>query len=288
MRSLLFVSLLLVLVPVSAPPKAADGNPQAASGPVAALHVFLAVGQSNMSGRGLPMGGAQDEMDHRIFQYGATARTFQKASVPLDMHDSATGISPATTFAREYLRGRPADVGVLIIPAAHGGTAFTNAAERHTWSVGVASVASLDLPNQAVAQTLEGIAAAEGGGYSVELKGILWHQGEGNSAVSTGVYAARLDALIAFFRARLASPELPFVVGGMAPEAIAANPGLANIDKAHYETPARVAYAGFAKSAAGGVNPGDDIHFSRVGVEYLGKSYLSGYRQATGNTGRRP
>lgn len=241
-----------------------------------------------MSGRGLPSGGTQDEMDPRVFQYGATSRSFRKATVPLDMHDSATGISPATTFAREYLRGQPADVGVLIIPAAHGGTAFTNAPERLTWSVGVASAVSLDLPTQAVAQTLEGTAAAKGSGYSAELKGVLWHQGEGNSAVSTGVYAARLDALIAFFRARLASPKLPFVVGGMAPEAIAATPGLANIDKAHYETPARVAYAGFAESTAGGVNPGDEIHFSRLGVEYLGKSYLSGYRQATGNTGRLP
>ena len=283
MLSFLVVCLMLVLVPASPPPRSADSMPPAAPGPVAVLHVFLAVGQSNMSGRGLPIGGTEDEIDPRTFQYGAKVRTFRNATVPLDMHDSATGISPATTFAREYLKAQPANVGVLIIPAAHGGTAFTNAAATLTWSVGVASNPSSDLPAQAVAQTREGIAAATGVGYSAELKGVLWHQGEGNSAVSTGVYAARLDALIDYVRTRLASPKLPFVVGGLALEAIAATPSLANINKALYETPARVAYTGFAKSTIAGVNPGDKAHFSRLGVEYLGKSYLSGYWQATAN-----
>lgn len=283
LRSFLFLSLMLVLVPVSLPPGTADEALPVQPGPVAVLHVFLAAGQSNMSGRGLPSGGTPDGEDPRMFQYGAKARTFGPATVPLDMHDAATGISPATSFAREYLKAQPDNVGVLIVPAAHGGTSFTNATASLTWSVDVASAPRFDLPALAVAQTVEGIAAAKAAGYSVELKGILWHQGEGNAAVSTSVYAARLDQLIEFFRARLKSPKLPFVVGRMAPEGIAATPGLANIDTAHRETPARIAYTGFAKSTAGGVNQGDRIHFSRVGVEYLGKTYLSGYRQAAAN-----
>ena len=315
--SLLVVSLLLVLVPVSppqgdlppgdprpvaspseaagptlrestepTPPEAAGPTPSTQAGHTAVVHVFLAAGQSNMSGRGLPSGGAYDPADPRIFQYGAKNRTFRAATVPLDMHDSATGISPATTFAREYLKTQPRNVSVLIIPAAHGATLFSSALDKLTWSVGVAADPKFDLPALAVAQTREGMAAAKAAGYSVELKGILWHQGESNSSISTSAYAAELDELIAFFRSRLSSPKLPFIAGGLSPEGIAATPGLANIDKAQRETPSRVAYTGFAKAMAGGVNQGDRTHFSRVGIEFFGKTYLSAYRQAIGNTGQ--
>ena len=134
-----------------------------------------------MSGRGLPVGGARDAEDPRIFQYGAKIRTFRAATVPLDMHDSATGISPATAMAREYLKTQPANVGVLIIPAAHGSTGFTSALGALTWSVGAAISPTSDLPGLAIKQTLEGIAAARAAGYVVEFKGVLWHQGENNS-----------------------------------------------------------------------------------------------------------
>ncbi|MFF2243276.1 sialate O-acetylesterase [Arthrobacter sp. NPDC058130] len=299
LRLLLIAALTLVLVPVSPPQGPAETTPPAPQGPaeptpsaptgdVTVLHVFLAAGQSNMSGRGLPAGGAYDPADPRIFQFGAKIRTFRPATVPLDMHDVATGISPATTFAREYLKTQPPNVGVLIIPAAHGATAFTTAQDKLSWSVGVAVDPEFDLPALAVAQTLQGMAAAKAAGYSVDLKGVLWHQGESNSAISMAAYAAKLDELIAFFRSRLLSPKLPFVVGGLAPEGIAATPGAANIDRAHRETPSRVAYTGFAKSMAGGVNPGERIHFSRVGIEFLGKSYLSAYRQALRNTAASP
>src|SRR3954447_6916545 len=182
---------------------AAGAAPAQARRPVNVLHVFLAAGQSNMSGRGLPLGGAKDATDPRILQYGAKVRTLRPATVPLDMHDTASGLSPATTMAREYLKTQPADVGVLIIPAAHGDTAFTSAPSTLTWSVGAASAPAYDLPALAVKQTLSGISAAKAAGYKVELKGILWHQGESNSSASTAVYSAKLDQLIAFFRDRL-------------------------------------------------------------------------------------
>jgi Carbohydrate esterase, sialic acid-specific acetylesterase len=247
---------------------------------VTVLHVFVAVGQSNMSGRGLPRGSTDDPTDPRIFQYGSKVRTFRSATVPLDMHDTPSGISPATTFAREYLKTQPTNVGVLIIPAAHGATAFTSAASTLTWSVGAASAPEFDLPSRAVALTRQGLAAAKAAGYTAGLKGILWHQGEGNSWMTTSAYSAKLDQLIAHFRSRLSAPRLPFVVGGLAPEGIATRPGSSNVDTSHKQTPERVAYTGFAPAMAGGVNPGDAVHFSRTGVEHLGKTYLTGYQRA--------
>lgn len=264
-------------------PVSSDSKP-AAILPPTRLHVFLAVGQSNMSGRGLPAGGSLDPANPRILQFGAKHRTLGPATVPLDMHDTATGISPATTFAREYLKRQLSSVGVLIIPAAHGSTGFTATAPILTWSVGAAAAPELDLPQLAVAQARAGMAAARAAGYDVVLKGILWHQGESNSAMSTAAYSARLDTLIAFFRSSFGMPTLPFIVGQMAPEGIAATPGRINVDQAHRQTPARVAYTGFAPAMRGGLNPGQTTHFSRVGVEYLGKTYLAAYDRARLNT----
>ncbi|MET4136818.1 hypothetical protein ABIC21_003048 [Pseudarthrobacter sp. PvP090] len=233
-----------------------------------------------MSGRGLPSGTTDKPADARIFQYGAKVRTFRQATIPLDMLDTARGISPATAFAREYLRYQPANVGVLIIPAAHGATAFTNSVGARTWNVGTASAPELDLPALALTQTRQGVAAAGAAGYAVGLKGILWHQGEGNWWMSTAAYGAKLDQLIAYFRSGLAAPKLPFVVGGLAPEGIAAKLGLANVDKSHRETPARVASTAFAPSMAGGVYDNDPVHFSRTGVDFLGKMYVIGLAKA--------
>ena len=255
--------------------------PARAAEAVTVLHVFLAAGQSNMSGRGLPAGGTNDPADSRIFEYGATDRKLVKAGVPLDMHDTATGLSPATTFAREYLKAQPDKVGVLLIPAAHGGTGFTTSASTLTWTPGAASAPERGLPELAVRQTLEGISAAKASGRTVELKGVLWHQGENNSSLTTSGYSAQLDRLIAFFRSKLAAPKLPVVVGQMAPEGTKATPGRINVDRSHRETPSRVPYTGFAAAMARGTNTGDIIHFSRTGVEFLGKNYLSGYQQAS-------
>lgn len=262
--------------------------PAHAQGPLTVLHVFLAVGQSNMSGWGLPVGGGRDPEDPRIFQFGANVRTLRPATVPLDMHDAPGGISPATTLAREYLKTQAGNVGVLIVPAAHSGTAFTSAANTLTWSVGKASAPEFDLSTLAVTQTREAIAAAVAAGMDVDLKGILWLQGEANSSMSTAEYSMELDGLIAFFRARLSAPTLPFVVGGMTPEGIADTPPRVNVDRAHRETPGRVPYTGFAAPMTGGVNVNDRIHFSREGVEFLGRTYLAGYRAAVaagGSTG---
>lgn len=251
--------------------------------PVDTLHVFLALGQSNMSGRGLPVGTSADVKDPRILQYGATRATLEPATVPLDMRDTASGLSPATTFARNYVKMQPANVGALIIPAAYGGTGFTAAAGTLTWTVGAASAPQYDLPALAVAQALAAIETARAAGYVVVLKGILWHQGENNGSTSQIGYSGLLDDLIAYLRAQLGSSKLPFVVGQMSPEGIALTTGRQGIDKAHSGTPARTAYAGFAPAMTGGTNDGDTTHFSRMGVEYLGKSMLAAYWQAVGN-----
>jgi hypothetical protein len=255
---------------------------QTEGGNVTELHVFLAVGQSNMSGRGKPSGGSRDPDNPRILQYGAKAvpRALTTATVPLDMHDTATGLSPATTFARDYLKTQPAHVGVLIIPAAHGSTGFTTSTSTLTWTPNTATDPTLDLPALAVQQTLDGIASAKTAGYTVSLEGILWHQGENNTGMSQSSYATNLDNLISYLRTGLGNAKLPFVVGQMCPEGIDATTGRPAIDAAHKDTPNRVPFTGFAPATRGGHNSGDTTHFSRIGVEFLGRTYVDALRDA--------
>lgn len=251
-------------------------------GPVTEWHVFLAAGQSNMSGRGIvstAVGGKY--MTRRIAQFGYTRRVLETATVPLDMHDTATGLSPATTAAQAYLKSQPPHVGVLIVPAAHGGTGFGTTTTTYTWTPNMATNPTYDLPASAVSQTLDAIAAAKATGAAVVLKAVLWHQGEANGSFSTSSYATNLDNLIAYFRAQLSSPELAFVVGQMVPEGIIANsPGRANIDTAHQQTTERVAYTAFAPATTGAYNPGDTTHMSKLGVDFIGRNYAVGIAAA--------
>jgi len=245
--------------------------------PVTEWHVFLAAGQSNMSGRGIvnTVSGSR-YITPRIAQFGFTRRVLETATVPLDMHDTALGLSPATTFANTYLRSQPAYVGVVIVPAAHGGTGFTTSTTTHTWTPNVATNPLYDLPASAVKQTKDALAAVKGTGASYAFKGILWHQGENNGSMTTEQYATNLDALIAYFRAELAVANLAFVVGQMCPEGIAANlPGRSNVDLAHRQTPSRVPYTAFAPASVNGYNPGDTTHMSKQGINFLGGSYAA-------------
>ena len=119
----------------------------------------------------------------RIFQYGAKDRSLRAATVPLDMHDTGFRALARHSHGPELPENPARRCG----RAHHSRRARPNRVHHLpqttlTWTVGVAASApELDLPTLAVNQTLEGIAAARAAGYVVELKGILWHQGENNS-----------------------------------------------------------------------------------------------------------
>lgn len=249
------------------------------------LHVFIAAGQSNMSGRGKPI---EAPTSPRIMQYGANRRAVEQAPETLDMVDTPSGTSPASFFAHNYLSSQPAHVGVLLVPAARGGTAFTgspsNPAASWTWTKGAAPAPEYALYERSVQQTLDAIDAAKAQGYHVILKGVLWHQGEGNGGITT--YAERFDPLVADYRTDLDHPTLPVLVGQMCPEGMEATPSKYNVDAVHQDTPYRVPFTGFAPATWDGHNEGDTTHFSTVGTAHLGDTYLTAYMQAVGNTQR--
>ena len=256
----------------------------AGMGLITVLHVFVCGGQSNMSGRGRVL---IAPLSPRILQFGANRKIIEPAPVILDMVDEASGTSPALFFAHNYLATQPANVGVLLIPAAKGGTTFTGSpeapADTWTWVKGAAIDPEHALYDRSVQQTLDAITAAKSAGYETVLKGVLWHQGEGNGGTAPEVYAGWLDDLITNYRADLDHANLPVVIGRMCPEGIVSS-GRKAIDRVHQETPARTPFTGFARSRWEGHNPGDTTHFATVGNEYFGHTYNTGYIQALGNT----
>lgn len=244
------------------------------------LHVFVAAGQSNMKGHAQPYGGELDPPNPRIRQYGVTRRVIEAATVPLDFYPDPVGVSPAWFFAQEYLLTQPSNVGVLLIPCAKGGTGFNDGSGTGgTWDDRQVTPGIIDLYNESVTQTLEALAAA---GPRATLKGILWHQGESDQS-RWSEYEAQLDRLITKYRTDLGNPNLPFVVGQMTQEGFAVQPAKLNVDAVHQATPARFRYAGFAPSKPGGTNYTDTTHFSRTGVEQLGKEFVAAYHRALAN-----
>lgn len=255
------------------------------SSAVTTLHLFVLAGQSNMSGRGQPV---EAPVSPRVMQYGANQRVIETAPIRLDMVDTPNGTSPATFFAQNYLAAQPAHVGVLLVPSARGSTAFvgspTNPAPGWTWTKGAAPDPEFALYERSLAQTLEAIDAARAAGYLVIVKGVLWHQGEGNGGST--IYSERLDALIADYRTDLGAPNLPFMVGQMVPEGMDVTPSKYVVDEQHQDTPFRTPFTGFAPAARDAHNDGDTSHFSTVGNWHLGDTYMTAYTQALGNTRR--
>src|SRR5699024_3003979 len=127
------------------------------------------------------------------------------------------------------------------------------------------------------------LAALDEIGATGKLKGVLWHQGEGNSYMSTTEYAEELDALITSYRTDLDEPDLPFMVGQMSQERIESHPVRWQVDRAHAATPARVLRTGFAPSEWGWASY-DETHFGRTGALKMGKRFVDAYWQALGNT----
>ena len=213
-------------------------------------HVFLLVGQSNMAGRA-----AIEEADKPAID-GASLwdigeKTWKPAVAPFNLYSphrksvNMQRLNCGPAFVREYLRTHPG-VKVGIVCAARGGTTIEE------WKKG--RTEPWPLYDTAVKATRDALA-----GGNAELKGILWHQGEGNSS-RWDFYPAKLKELIANFRADLETPRVPFVfsqLGTWRPEYRAFNQmiiqqpqniphtlcvrtaGLWKIDQAHFDAEAQ-------------------------------------------------
>lgn len=218
--------------------------------------IFLAIGQSNMSGR------APIEMQDRgtisgVYLLRPGDATWELAQNPINKYttgpDNVTSnrilLGPMWTFAKRLRMRRPS-VTIGLVGNARGGTSLSQ------WMPGT------DLFNKAVTRAK----AAKQLGV---LKGIIWHQGEGDSNAMSAwsTYVQRLSTMIAGFRAQLNDPNLLFVAGQIrqVPETAAFNAELLKLPNAVSNT--RVVRSN------GVTLLNDALHFDSPGQRLMGERY---------------
>ncbi|MEJ1973648.1 MAG: sialate O-acetylesterase [Lacunisphaera sp.] len=217
------------------------------------MKIFLLIGQSNMAGRGVVE--PQDRTPHpRVFMLNK-----ELAWVPAvdPMHfdkPERVGTGLGKTFGLVLADADPASV-IGLVPAAFGGSALDE------WAPGQPHYVN------AVARAKEALKHGK-------LAGILWHQGESDSAPDkVATYQVRFAQMIAQLRADLDAPEVPVVVGETGrfrADGAAINAVLAQL-------PESVPHCAFV-SAEGLGDQGDKLHFDSAGFRELGRRYAAAWQ----------
>lgn len=227
------------------------------------LQLFLLIGQSNMAGRG-QVTPADEQTNPRLFMLDkACAWVPAKDPVHFDKPKVA-GVGLCSEFARAVAAKDPA-AKVGLVPCAFGGTTLDQ------WKPGSA------LYTNAVARMRVAL-------KSGQLKAILWHQGEGDSAASkVATYPARFAAMIERLRNDLGAPDVPVLVGELGASYNASyapfNAMLAQVTNA-------VPRSALVSSAGLGSNP-DKVHFSADALRDFGKRYFEAYEKVRKDNAQR-
>jgi hypothetical protein len=182
---------------------------------IAVGDVFLAAGQSNMSGVSRYQPPATYEPpDPQVHLFGNDWR-WKLAVEPMDdPSDSVDDVgidtlargSPMLRFAKEVAGA--AGVPVAIVPASSSGASLMPPPPGDSF----ANRWVRDPGDPLSRRTLYGAAVSRvlAQGYADPIKGVIWYQGEEDTTVAIEPYVDRLDALVANLRADLGSPEILF------------------------------------------------------------------------------
>jgi hypothetical protein len=216
------------------------------------LDIYLLIGQSNMAGRA-PLSDELREPIGRVFLFtGEPGNEWIPARNPLNLYstirkqESMQQLGPGHAFARRMTE-RQTDRRMGLVVNARGGTAIRE------WLPGT------EYFSEAVARVRQ--AAAHG-----RVRGILWHQGEGDVS-RVDAYLEDLAVLIRALRDALNDPDLPFVAGQLSED----NPRRIPFNAMLVALPARVPRTGVALS--NGTSTFDGTHFDARSQVLLGERY---------------
>jgi hypothetical protein len=215
------------------------------------MQLFLLAGQSNMAGRGKVE--AQDSVaSPRVLKLDRTMQ-WVPAVDPLHWDKPAiVGVGPGLSFARA-LAARDPNVTIGLIPAAVGGSPIS------TWEPGAFDPSTRTHPYDDALARLR-IAQRSG-----TLRAILWHQGEADATPARSMlYAAKLRALIARFRADVGDPNLPL------------SDDVRRVDSVHRAIAASVPNVAYVPSEHLR-DKGDTVHFDAASARTLGERYAMAY-----------
>ncbi|MGI6541485.1 MAG: sialate O-acetylesterase [Limnochordia bacterium] len=231
------------------------------------FHIYLFIGQSNMSGRDTL--GPQDlfviertylfnkEEKWEAAQPWVLPESTYKEMQGLNRYSTVevlnklNGLNPATYFATTLVANQP-NIAVGIVSNAKGATAIS------AWLKGT------ELYEEAVRRAK--VAMQYG-----TLKGIIWQQGEGNRG--TVSYVDVLAKLINDFRTDLGIPDLPFIAGEIPYVGDAAKvQGSIDFNTRLSQLPSLVPFTAVV-SATGLKDLGDETHIDAAGQRLFGQRF---------------
>jgi hypothetical protein len=223
--------------------------------------VFILAGQSNMSGRGLVE--PQDTIpSERVFTINRNGEIIL-AKEPLHFYEpTMKGLGCGLSFGKAIVEHVPANVSVLLIPTAIGGSSISQ------W-LGDSLYRNVHL----MSNFREKVALAKKYG---NIKGILWHQGESDANPKNALlYKERLTLLFSEFRKTAANKRLPILIGELG----SYSKNIENWKKINEQI--RL-YASADRNAsvistADFKDKGDGTHFNSEGQRTLGKRFATEY-----------
>jgi Carbohydrate esterase, sialic acid-specific acetylesterase len=214
------------------------------------LQLFLLIGQSNMAGRGKVE--SQDrEPIPRVWMLNKTM-DWVAAIDPMHSDIPAAGVGLGRSFAKVLAKSDPtANIG--LIPAAVGGTSLDQ------WKPGG------KLYSEAVRRTRAAMKAGK-------LRGVLWHQGEGEASdpALASSYRERFSAFIKQLRTDLDAPDVPVIVGQLCQTA--PKPFRQVVDEQLTLIPLRVPHSVFV-SSEGLKHEEGQVHFNAAELREFGRRY---------------
>lgn len=232
------------------------------------FHLFLLMGQSNMSGGvGLAAGDTQPVPHVLKMRYAKEGEEPKWAPGAHPLHprrpNKKNRFGPGLAFAEAYVADKPGVV-VGLIPMAWGGR----------------SIVQLSKGSGIYSDAIRHTKAAMQVGT---LKGALWHQGESDTVeqTRTDAYEKRLHRLIEDVRKDLGNPQLPFIVGNLAefygtgkdhkaPDRVAR---ITKIKEILRRLPKKVPHTGFVESTGCSPAARAKVHFDRKSSLLMGKRY---------------
>lgn len=196
MKSIRSLTVALILFSTIRSPAADD--PWQIPADNASFHIFLLMGQSNMSGFGNLQPGDEQPVPRVLMLPTKGELKWQPARHPLHNRLKSDRFGLGLPFAKNY-REQHREVTVGLIPLAWGGSPIARSSKG----------------GQVYADAIRKAKFAAQRGV---LKGVLWHQGESDTVNDTRAkgYAVALDKLVTDLRADLGQPDLPFLVGELA------------------------------------------------------------------------
>lgn len=236
------------------------------------FHLFLLMGQSNMSG-GVGLAAGDTQPVPRVlkmrFAKEGDEPTWAPGAHPLHPRrpNKKSRFGLGLPFAEAYVAAKPGVVAGLI-PMAWGGR----------------SIVQLSKGSEIYSDAIRHTKVAMQGGT---LKGVLWHQGESDTVeqTRTDAYEKRLHRLIEDVRKDLGNPQLPFVVGNLAefygtgqdhkaPDRVAR---ITKIKEILQSLPGKVPHTGFVESNGCSPAARAKVHFDRKSCLLMGKRYAKVY-----------